>query len=142
MMCGLAALTLNLSILQFGAEVQESVMAIAPTVLDVERGLSTGQADTAAEEKNLDQPEEALAQKQVAMAVKWIGDVPFVQSNETGKVHCGFAQMTIVGKPDDKQVSCDTCACTTPGLTPWTFTACDCPCHLLAEHYNKRRKLD
>ena len=70
MMCGLAALTLNLSILQFGSEVQESVMAIAPTVLDVERGLSTGQADAAAEEKNLDQPEEALAQKQVAMAVK------------------------------------------------------------------------
>ena len=74
-------------------------------------------------------------------AIKWVGDIPYVQVFRTGKVHCGVTQMTLTGSGHFKQVHCQTCACTTAGLTPLTFAACECPCHLLARHYEMRRCL-
>lgn len=79
----------------------------------------------------------------LADVVKWVGDIPFVQSGRTGKVHCGTTIINIRGTEEDKRVECESCSCDS-GLTPMTFAAaeCDCACHILARYYKQRKLCD
>ena len=62
--------------------------------------------------------------------VKWVDNVPFVQSHVNGKIYSGRSVMEVKGDIHRKVIKCESCTC--------TFMVCDCLCHVLKNHYASR----
>ena len=62
--------------------------------------------------------------------VKWVDNVPFVQSHVNGKIYSGRSVMEVKGDIHRKVIKCESCTC--------TFMVCDCLYHVLKNHYASR----
>ena len=69
--------------------------------------------------------------------IKWVGEIPFVQSHSSGAIYSGRCKMYRIHHIASTTIECDQRCCIFSGLAHGGL--CDCLCHVLAADYSSRQ---